>query len=139
MQMHGAAHSIACFHYIFRCKIWQFRENDFQLTCMPNKGKLVDNKEYKVITSNTPMFGNSEKMKKILDEEAQAGWDLEEKLDNFRIRVSRNKNARDNDNNCTIDPYRTNVGVNNVLYLGGAAVVTLIVIYLIITAAAMSV
>lgn len=85
------------------------------------------------------MFGSTDKMKKILDEEAQAGWDLEEKLDSFKIRVSRNRNARDNDNNCSIDPYRTNVGVNNVLYLGVAAVATLIVIYLIITAAAMSV
>jgi hypothetical protein len=100
---------------------------------------LVDNKEYKVITSNTPMFGNTAKMKQILDEEAQAGWDLEEKLDNFKIRVSRSKNARDNDNNCAIDPYRTTVGVNTLLYMGVAAVVTLIVIYLIITAAAMSV
>lgn len=99
----------------------------------------MDNKEYKIITSNTPLFGSTEKMKKILDEEALAGWDLEEKLDNFKIRVSRAKNARDNDNNCTIDPYRTSVGINSIVYLGGAAVITLIVIYLIITAAAMSV
>jgi len=99
----------------------------------------VDNKEFKIITSNTPLFGSTEKMKKILDEEAQAGWDLEEKLDSFKVRVSRDKSARDNDHNCTIDPYRTTVGVNSVIYLGGAAVVTLIVIYLIITAAAMSV
>ena len=103
------------------------------------RGALVDNKEYKVITSNTPLFGSTEKMKKILDEEALAGWDLEEKLDSFKIRVSRDKSARDNDHNCTIDPYRTMVGLNSVLYLGGAAVVTLIVIYLIIAAAAMSV
>lgn len=99
----------------------------------------MDNREYKVITSNTPLFGNTAKMKKILDEEAQAGWDLEEKLDSFKIRVSRSKSARDNDHNCPIDPYRTNVGVNNVIYLGTAAAVTLIVIYLIISAAAMSV
>ena len=85
------------------------------------------------------MFGNTAKMKQVLDEEAQAGWDLEEKLDNFRIRVSRDKNARDDDHKCTIDPYRTMVGLNNVVYLGGAALVTLVIIYLIITAAAMSV
>lgn len=99
----------------------------------------MSNKEYKVITSNTPIFNNTEKLKKTLDEEAQAGWDLEEKLDNFKIRVSRDKSARDNDGNCVIDPYRTTIGVNNVLYLGGAAVATIFVIYLIIMAAAMSV
>lgn len=99
----------------------------------------MDNKEYKVITSNTPMFSNTQKLKAILDEEAKAGWDLEEKLDSNKIRVSRDKSARDNDENCPIDPYRTDVGVNNALYLGGAAVVTILVIYAIIKAAAMSV
>ena len=96
-------------------------------------------REYKVITSNTPIFTTNDKLQKVLAEEAQAGWDLEEKLDSFKIRVSRDKSARENDSNLSIDPYRTNVGVNNVLYLGGAAIVTVIVIYLIIQAAAMSV
>ena len=100
---------------------------------------FVDNKEYKTITSNTPTFSSNEKMQKILAEEAQAGWDLDEKLDSFKIRLSRDKSARDNDANLGIDPYRTNVGMNNALYLGGAALATLIVIYLIIQAAAMSV
>lgn len=99
----------------------------------------MDNREYKVINSNTPMFANTAKLKKVLDEEAQAGWDLEEKLDNNKIRVSRDKSARDNDENCPIDPYRSEVGVNNTIYLGGAAVVTILVIYGIIKAAAMSV
>lgn len=99
----------------------------------------MDNKEHKVITSNTPIFGSTEKMKQILDEEAQAGWDLEEKLDNFKIRVSRDKSARDNDHNCAVDPYRTTVGVNTLLYMAAAAVITLIVIYAIIALAAMSI
>ena len=99
----------------------------------------MDNKEYKVITSNTPLFANTAKLKQVMDEEAKAGWDLEEKLDNFKVRVSRDKSARDNDDGCPIDPYRTHVGMNNLLYLGGAAVVTILVIFLIIKAAAMSV
>ena len=99
----------------------------------------MDNREYKVITSNTPAFSSNDKLHQILAEEAQAGWELEEKFDNYKIRVSRSKNARANDGNLSIDPYRTNVGVNNVLYMGGAAVVTIIVIYAIIQAAAMSV
>jgi hypothetical protein len=99
----------------------------------------VDNKEYKVLISNTPMFKSTEKLKKILEEEAPAGWDLEEKLDNYKIRVSRDKSARANDSNSPIDPYRTDIGVNNALYLGAAALVTILVIYAIIKAAALSV
>lgn len=99
----------------------------------------MDNREYKVITSNTPAFGNPAKMQQILSEEAPAGWELEEKFDNYKIRVSRDKSARANDGNLSIDPYRTNAGVNNALYLGGAAILTIIVIYAIIQAAAISV
>lgn len=99
----------------------------------------MDNREYKVITSNTPSFASTEKMQQVLAEEAQAGWELEEKYDSYKIRVGRDKSARANDSSLSIDPYRTNVGVNNVLYLAGAAIVTIIVIYAIIQAAAMSV
>lgn len=99
----------------------------------------MDNKEYKVITSNTPMFGNAAKRQQILAEEAQAGWDLEELLDNTRIKVSRDKSQRAGDANRTIDPYRISVGMNPVLYFGIAAIVTIFVIWAIIQAAAMSV
>lgn len=97
------------------------------------------NKEYKVLTSNTPLFGNSEKLKQILAEEAGAGWDLEELIDSNKIRMSRDRSARANDANCKIDPYRINVGMNNLLYLSIAAVVTVAVIYAIIQAAAYTV
>lgn len=97
------------------------------------------NKEYKVLTSNTPLFGNSEKLKQILAEEAGAGWDLEELIDSNKIRLSRDKSARANDANCKLDPYRINVGMNNLLYLSIAAVVTVAVIYAIIQAAAYTV
>ena len=99
----------------------------------------MDNREYKVITSNTPAFASTEKMHQVLAEEAQAGWELEEKYDNYKIRVGRDKSAREKDSSLNIDPYRTSVGVNNALYLGGAAVITIIIIYAIIQAAAMSV
>lgn len=99
----------------------------------------MSDREYKVITSNTPSFGSQQKMQEILAEESKAGWELEEKFDSYKVRVSRDKSARQNDGNLDFDPYRTNVGVNNVLYLGGAAILTIIVIYAIIQAAAMSV
>ena len=97
------------------------------------------NKEYKVITSNTPLFGNPAKLKQILAEEAQAGWDLEELIDSTKIRVSRDKSARSGDGGRSIDPYRINVGMNQVAYFGIAALVTIVVIWAIIQAAAMSV
>ena len=99
----------------------------------------MNNKEYKVITSNTPAFGNPQKLKEILAEEAAAGWDLEELLDPNKIRMSRDKSARANDANCKLDPYRISVGMNSVLYLGIAALITVLVIYAIIQAAAYSV
>lgn len=97
------------------------------------------NKEYKVITSNIPTFGNAQKLKQVLAEEAAAGWDLEEVIDSNRIRVGRDKSARANDANCSIDPYRIHVGMNSTLYLGLAAVITVAVIYVIIQAAAYSI
>lgn len=99
----------------------------------------MDNKEYKVITSNTPSFGNTAKLKQVLAEEAEAGWDLVELIDANKIKVSRDKSARANDANCKIDPYRINVGINQVVYLGIAAVITVVVIWGIIQAAAYSV
>lgn len=99
----------------------------------------MDNKEYKVITSNTPMFASPARLKQILAEEAQAGWDLEELVDSTKIRMSRDKSARSGDGSRTIDPYRISVGMNQALYLGIAAIVTILVIWAIIQAAAMSV
>jgi hypothetical protein len=103
------------------------------------KDLFVDSKEYKVITSNTPIFGNPAKLKQTLAEEAQAGWDLEEIIDNTKIRVGRDKSHRTGDASRMIDPYRINVGMNPVLYFSAAAGITIAVIWLIIQAAAMSV
>jgi hypothetical protein len=100
---------------------------------------FVDNKEYKVITSNTPLFGNSAKLRQLLAEEAQAGWDLDELIDSNKIKVSRDKSQRTGDGNRTIDAYRINVGMNQMLYLALAAAITIVVIWAIIKAAAMSV
>jgi len=97
---------------------------------------LVDNKEYKVLTSNTPIFGNPAKLKQILAEEAQAGWDLEEVLDSHKIRVGRDKSRRTGDGNRTIDPYRINVGMNQAAFMVLAALGTIAVIAIVVTIAA---
>ncbi len=99
----------------------------------------VDNKEYKVITSNTPIFRNPAKLKQILAEEAQAGWNLEEVIDSSKIRVGRDKSNRAGDGSRAIDPYRINVGMNQALYLAIVASITILVIWAIIQAVMLSV
>jgi len=99
----------------------------------------MDNLEYKVVTSNTPAFGNPQKLQQVLAEEAQAGWELVELIDSHKIRVARNKSERANDAGRSIDPYRINVGIHPVAYFGLAAVLTIVVIYVIIQVAALSV
>lgn len=99
----------------------------------------MENKEYKIITSRTPIFSNSQKLKQVLAEEAEAGWDLYELRDSSQIRVSRDKSARSNDANCRIDPYRMVIGMNSAAYFAIASIVTVGVIYAIIQLAAYSV
>ena len=99
----------------------------------------MDNKEYKVITANTALFANTAKLHAVLKEESAAGWELVEKLDNYKVRLVRDISARANDANCSIDPYRTDVGMNKIAYMAIAAVVTVIVIFAVIQAAALSV
>jgi hypothetical protein len=99
----------------------------------------VDNKEYKVITSNTPAFGNSARLKQILAEEAQAGWDLEELLDTTKVRLSRDKSQRAGDSGRALDPYRIGVGMNQAVFMGIAALITIVVIALVIYAARLSI
>lgn len=99
----------------------------------------MDNKEYKVITSNTPMFGNPARLKQILAEEAQAGWDLEELIDANKIKVSRDKSNRSGDGSRSIDPYRINVGMNQAAFMAIAAVVTVLVILAVIYLARLSI
>lgn len=99
----------------------------------------MENKEYKIITSNTPSFASTDKLRQILAEEAQTGWQLVEKFDNYRIRLMRDVSARANDADSATDPYRTHVGINNFVYLGAAALGTLVVIYIVIRLAALSV
>lgn len=87
--------------------------------------------EYKVVQSTTPWFAKQDNLAKVLAEEAQAGWQLVEKFDNYKIRLSRDIKHRAEDAGRSIDPYRCQVGVSNVVTYGSATLVTLAVVYLI--------
>ena len=84
--------------------------------------------EYKIVQSTTPHFANSQNLARVLSEEAQAGWSLIEKLDNYKIRLQRDVSHRQRDGERSLDPYRVQVGPSNLVTYGAAAVLTIIVV-----------
>ena len=88
--------------------------------------------EYKVIQSQTPMFGDTAKMHEILDEEAKAGWRLLAKEDNYRLKLQRDISNRANDAGLDLDAYRTTVGVSSTVTKGATALLTLAIVSVIL-------
>ena len=100
---------------------------------------LAEDWEFKILRSATGAFRDPAVMQRYLAEEAQAGWTLVEKFDNSRIRLKRPVAARQQDAQCTFDPYRTRVGISEVglgllivgSILGGLAVLFTVIILLV--------
>jgi hypothetical protein len=67
--------------------------------------------EFKILRTSSGGFRGRKILNKVCAEESQAGWILLEKLDDHRLRFRRPITARDRDNNCKIDPYRTHYGI----------------------------
>jgi hypothetical protein len=86
--------------------------------------------EYKIIRSVSGGFKKPAKLRAALEEEARAGWELMEKLDNSRVRLRRPVAWRQKDGELAQDPYRINVGMSEPVFglwialvaLAGAAV-----------------
>jgi len=87
--------------------------------------------EYKIVQSTTPLFAKLQNIDAIMAEESKAGWQLVEKYDNYKLRLQRNISHRANDKTLPFDAYRSQVGVNNLITYGLAAVATLGVVYII--------
>jgi hypothetical protein len=68
--------------------------------------------EFKILRTSSGGFRSRRVLNKVCAEEAQAGWILLEKLDNHRLRFRRPVAARDRDQQCKIDPYRTRYGIS---------------------------
>jgi hypothetical protein len=68
--------------------------------------------EYKIIRSTTGAFNNPTKFRAALHEESRAGWELVEKLDDYRARLRRSTECRKGDAGLSQDPYRTQVGIS---------------------------
>ena len=71
----------------------------------------LDDWEFKILRSAYTGFGTPEKLQRILEEEARAGWTLVEKFDDSRIRLKRPISARQLDHQLDFDPYRIWTGM----------------------------
>jgi hypothetical protein len=80
--------------------------------------------EFKILRSRMTAFGNPATLRRILDEEAAAGWELVEKFDDSRIRLKRRVAHRENDDLLEFDAYRTYAGMSQ----GNMAVVVTVAI-----------
>lgn len=67
--------------------------------------------EYKILRSAWSAFRWPSRLQAALGDEARAGWDLFEKLDNNRVRLRRPITCRAHDGELHQDPYRTWVGI----------------------------
>src|SRR5215213_8557090 len=65
--------------------------------------------EYKIIRSVTSAFRKPAKFRAALEEEARAGWELVEKLDDSRVRLRRAIAWRQKDGELSQDPYRIKI------------------------------
>ena len=68
--------------------------------------------EFKIVRSESGAFRKSEVLKKLIEEEARAGWVMLEKFDNRRVRFKRPRRVRTRDTLLPpgVDPYRTRYG-----------------------------
>jgi CHASE3 domain sensor protein len=68
--------------------------------------------EFKIVRSDSAAFRNPEVLKKLVEEEARAGWVMLEKFDDNRVRFKRPRSARAKDAFLPddVDPYRTQYG-----------------------------
>jgi hypothetical protein len=67
--------------------------------------------EFKILRTSGNGFRGSKTLRRVCQEESQAGWILLEKLDNHRLRFRRPLSAREQDHLCSIDPYRCYYGL----------------------------
>lgn len=71
----------------------------------------MDGWEFKIVRASSRKFKNAATVKRLCEEEADAGWEMVEKFDDYRIRFKRRIEERSRDAHRAIDPYRTHLGV----------------------------
>ena len=81
-----------------------------KMTLESYSNKDLDGWEFKIVRTAFGSFGKPDKLKKVCDEEAAAGWELLEKLDNSRLRFKRRTSNRSGDQYRDTDAYRSYSG-----------------------------
>jgi len=104
----GAGAAIAAAAAAKRRRLLQNEEE--QLTVY--KDNDMDGWEFKIVRASTRRFKTAEAVRKLCEEEKQAGWEMIEKFDDSRIRFKRRTDRRQNSQTGGIDPYRTQVGID---------------------------
>jgi hypothetical protein len=87
--------------------------------------------EFKIVRSESNVFRKPEVFRQLLEEEAIAGWQFLEKLDDMRVRFKRPVSARKKDDRLPegIDPYRSTYGgMNQRLAIALVLAITILII-----------
>jgi hypothetical protein len=87
------------------------RQEEEEMTSYTRE-ELAAGWEFKILRSATGTFKKPEALRRVLAEEARAGWTLVEKFDNGRVRLKRPADAKRGDSGLGFDPYRTCVGMS---------------------------
>jgi len=83
--------------------------------------------EFKILRTNSGGFRSRKVLHNVCAEESEAGWILLEKLDDHRLRFRRPIAARDRDQYCKIDPYRTHYGLSEMVETWTTIIVLMII------------
>jgi hypothetical protein len=102
----GAATAAAAHHHA----MLQREEEDMTAY---RREDLVEDWEFKILRSTESAFRDPEQLRRILEDEARAGWVLIEKFDDQRVRLKRKAGRSSSDFAAPLDfdPYRTYVGL----------------------------
>jgi hypothetical protein len=92
----------------------EFEQEEEEMTKYSSED-LEQNWEFKIVRSQSNAFRNPATFQALLEEEALAGWELVEKLDNRRVRFKRSRDTRRRDSTLPpgIDSYRTQYGAGS--------------------------
>jgi hypothetical protein len=106
----------------------QMEEQEEEMTTY-SREDLEGGWEFKIVRANMGAFGKPAELKKLIEQEARAGWVMVEKFDNYRIRFRRPTSARQSDPQlpADIDPYRTYYGMSPTVYVILAVVIAMVV------------
>jgi hypothetical protein len=84
--------------------------------------------EFKIVRSTFGRFSNQEIVQRLIAEEAQNGWEMLEKFDDYRIRFKRRVDKRSLHSGGSLDPYRTSYRANRTIIPLIAAAVGLLLV-----------